>query len=46
MEVAKKFAFNDIEDMLSAVGFGGITAPRSARACSRSFARTKMTRSS
>ncbi|MFE0560115.1 bifunctional (p)ppGpp synthetase/guanosine-3',5'-bis(diphosphate) 3'-pyrophosphohydrolase [Paenibacillus sp. FSL W8-0187] len=26
MEAAKKFAFNDIEDMLSAVGFGGITA--------------------
>jgi len=24
--VAEKFAFNDIEDMLSAVGFGGITA--------------------
>ncbi len=26
MEAARKFAFNDIEDMLSAVGFGGITA--------------------
>ncbi|CAM3776103.1 MULTISPECIES: RelA/SpoT family protein [Paenibacillus] len=26
MEAAKKFAFNDIEDMLSAIGFGGITA--------------------
>ncbi|OAB34179.1 RelA/SpoT family protein [Paenibacillus glacialis] len=26
MEVAKKFAFNDPEDMLSAVGFSGITA--------------------
>ncbi|MGG1877495.1 RelA/SpoT family protein [Paenibacillus campinasensis] len=26
LEAAKKFAFNDIEDMLSAVGFGGITA--------------------
>ena len=25
-EVAAKFTFNDIEDMLSAVGFGGITA--------------------
>ena len=25
-EAAKKFNFNDIEDMLSAVGFGGITA--------------------
>ncbi|OUM96056.1 MAG: (p)ppGpp synthetase [Thermobacillus sp. ZCTH02-B1] len=24
--VAEKFAFNDVEDMLSAVGFGGITA--------------------
>ncbi|CAM2849246.1 bifunctional (p)ppGpp synthetase/guanosine-3',5'-bis(diphosphate) 3'-pyrophosphohydrolase [Paenibacillus sediminis] len=31
-EVAKKFAFNDIEDMLSAVGFGGITA---AQICTR-----------
>ncbi|MEB3102013.1 RelA/SpoT family protein [Ferviditalea candida] len=26
LEVAKKFNFNDIEDMLSAIGFGGITA--------------------
>ncbi|WP_284644818.1 RelA/SpoT family protein [Paenibacillus silviterrae] len=26
MEVAKKFNFNEIEDMMSAVGFGGITA--------------------
>ncbi|MFC9776507.1 RelA/SpoT family protein [Paenibacillus chitinolyticus] len=26
MEAAKKFAFNDIEDMMSAIGFGGITA--------------------
>ncbi|MBO2943411.1 bifunctional (p)ppGpp synthetase/guanosine-3',5'-bis(diphosphate) 3'-pyrophosphohydrolase [Paenibacillus sp. F411] len=26
MDAARKFAFNDIEDMLSAVGFGGITA--------------------
>lgn len=26
MEACKKFAFNDIDDMLSAVGFGGITA--------------------
>lgn len=26
IEASKKFAFNDIEDMLSAVGFGGITA--------------------
>src|SRR5690606_30469088 len=26
MEACKKFNFNDIEDMLSAVGFGGITA--------------------
>ena len=25
-EAAKKFNFNDIEDMLSAIGFGGITA--------------------
>ncbi|KAA9007723.1 bifunctional (p)ppGpp synthetase/guanosine-3',5'-bis(diphosphate) 3'-pyrophosphohydrolase [Paenibacillus spiritus] len=29
-EAAKKFAFNDIEDMLSAVGFGGITAAQIA----------------
>lgn len=26
LEAAKRFAFNDIDDMLSAVGFGGITA--------------------
>lgn len=26
LEVAKKFTFNDIEDMMSAIGFGGITA--------------------
>ncbi|WP_336765257.1 RelA/SpoT family protein [Paenibacillus sp. USHLN196] len=26
MEAAKKYAFNDIDDMLAAVGFGGITA--------------------
>jgi GTP diphosphokinase / guanosine-3',5'-bis(diphosphate) 3'-diphosphatase len=25
-EAAKKFTFNDVEDMLSAIGFGGITA--------------------
>lgn len=25
-EAAKKFAFNDIDDMMSAIGFGGITA--------------------
>ncbi|PYI53326.1 RelA/SpoT family protein [Paenibacillus flagellatus] len=31
-EVAKKFNFNDIEDMMSAVGFGGITA---AQICTR-----------
>ncbi|MDO7908093.1 bifunctional (p)ppGpp synthetase/guanosine-3',5'-bis(diphosphate) 3'-pyrophosphohydrolase [Paenibacillus sp. JX-17] len=31
-EVAGKFAFNDIEDMLSAIGFGGITA---AQVCTR-----------
>lgn len=30
MEAAKKFAFNDIEDMLSAVGFSGITAAQIA----------------
>ncbi|AIQ65116.1 GTP pyrophosphokinase [compost metagenome] len=30
LEAAKKFAFNDIEDMLSAVGFGGITAAQIA----------------
>lgn len=32
LEVAGKFNFNDIEDMLSAVGFGGITA---AQICTR-----------
>ncbi|WP_317891135.1 RelA/SpoT family protein [Paenibacillus oceani] len=32
MEVARKFNFNDIEDMMSAVGFGGITA---AQICTR-----------
>ncbi|GIP20797.1 bifunctional (p)ppGpp synthetase/guanosine-3',5'-bis(diphosphate) 3'-pyrophosphohydrolase [Paenibacillus sp. J22TS3] len=32
MEAAKKFAFNDIEDMLSAVGFGGLTA---AQVCTK-----------
>lgn len=26
LEAAKKYAFNDVEDMLSAIGFGGITA--------------------
>lgn len=26
MEAAKKYSFNDIDDMLSAIGFGGITA--------------------
>ncbi|WP_025681904.1 RelA/SpoT family protein [Paenibacillus maysiensis] len=31
-EVAQKFSFNDIEDMLSAIGFGGITA---AQICTR-----------
>jgi GTP pyrophosphokinase len=31
-EVAQKFSFNDIEDMLSAIGFGGITA---AQVCTR-----------
>lgn len=31
-EVARKFNFNDIEDMMSAVGFGGITA---AQICTR-----------
>lgn len=30
LEAAKKFAFNDVEDMLSAVGFGGITASQIA----------------
>lgn len=32
LEVAKKFNFNDIEDMLSAIGFSGITA---AQICTR-----------
>ncbi|WP_248927361.1 RelA/SpoT family protein [Paenibacillus hamazuiensis] len=32
LEVAKKFNFNEIEDMYSAVGFGGITA---AQICTR-----------
>lgn len=32
LEVAKRFNFHDIEDMLSAVGFGGITA---AQICTR-----------
>ncbi|ANE47200.1 (p)ppGpp synthetase [Paenibacillus swuensis] len=32
MEVAKKFNFNDVEDMLSAIGFNGITA---AQVCTR-----------
>jgi GTP pyrophosphokinase len=32
LEVAQKFAFHDIEDMLSAIGFGGITA---AQICTR-----------
>ncbi|GAA3408256.1 RelA/SpoT family protein [Paenibacillus hodogayensis] len=31
-EVAKKFNFNDVEDMMSAIGFGGITA---AQVCTR-----------
>ncbi|ALS27031.1 GTP pyrophosphokinase [Paenibacillus sp. 32O-W] len=31
-EVAAKFTFNDIEDMMSAIGFGGITA---AQVCTR-----------
>jgi guanosine-3',5'-bis(diphosphate) 3'-pyrophosphohydrolase len=31
-EVAKKFTFNDVEDMMSAIGFGGITA---AQICTR-----------
>jgi len=31
-EVAKKFTFNDIDDMMSAIGFGGITA---AQICTR-----------
>lgn len=32
LEVARKFNFNDIEDMYSAIGFGGITA---AQICTR-----------
>lgn len=32
LEAAKRFAFNDVEDMLSAVGFGGITA---AQVCTK-----------
>ncbi|TJY41600.1 bifunctional (p)ppGpp synthetase/guanosine-3',5'-bis(diphosphate) 3'-pyrophosphohydrolase [Cohnella pontilimi] len=32
LEVAKKFTFNDVEDMMSAIGFGGITA---AQICTR-----------
>jgi GTP pyrophosphokinase len=32
LEVARKFNFNDVEDMMSAVGFGGITA---AQICTR-----------
>lgn len=32
LEVAKKFNFGDVEDMLSAIGFGGITA---AQICTR-----------
>ncbi|WEK55390.1 MAG: bifunctional (p)ppGpp synthetase/guanosine-3',5'-bis(diphosphate) 3'-pyrophosphohydrolase [Candidatus Cohnella colombiensis] len=32
LDAAKKYTFNDIEDMLSAVGFGGITA---AQICSK-----------
>ncbi|MCM3339466.1 bifunctional (p)ppGpp synthetase/guanosine-3',5'-bis(diphosphate) 3'-pyrophosphohydrolase [Paenibacillus sp. MER TA 81-3] len=32
LESAKKFSFNDIEDMMSAIGFGGITA---AQICTR-----------
>ncbi|MCE5171730.1 bifunctional (p)ppGpp synthetase/guanosine-3',5'-bis(diphosphate) 3'-pyrophosphohydrolase [Paenibacillus profundus] len=32
LEAAKKFSFNDIEDMMSAIGFGGITA---AQICTR-----------
>lgn len=30
MEACRKFAFNDVDDMLSAVGFGGITAAQIA----------------
>lgn len=32
LEVAKKFNFNDVEDMMSAIGFGGLTA---AQVCTR-----------
>ncbi|WP_027094353.1 RelA/SpoT family protein [Cohnella thermotolerans] len=32
IEVARKFTFNDVEDMMSAIGFGGITA---AQICTR-----------
>lgn len=32
LEVARKFNFNDVEDMMSAIGFGGITA---AQICTR-----------
>lgn len=32
LEAAKKFAFNDVDDMMSAIGFGGITA---AQICTR-----------
>ncbi len=32
LEAARKFAFNDTEDMMSAIGFGGITA---AQICTR-----------
>jgi GTP diphosphokinase / guanosine-3',5'-bis(diphosphate) 3'-diphosphatase len=32
LEAARKFNFNDVEDMLSAIGFGGITA---AQVCTR-----------
>ncbi|NMM51764.1 RelA/SpoT family protein [Paenibacillus aquistagni] len=32
LEAAKKFNFNDVEDMMSAIGFGGLTA---AQVCTR-----------
>ncbi|MFC5700464.1 RelA/SpoT family protein [Cohnella faecalis] len=32
LEAAKKFTFNDLEDMMSAIGFGGITA---AQVCTK-----------
>lgn len=32
LEAAKKFTFNDVEDMMSAIGFGGITA---AQVCTK-----------